>query len=406
MPVLTLPRLLLSLLSWAILAVGAYLLWSWFHGYDVRDAHGVWRHVHGPAWRLVVGAALLAWSFLGRFLVLAIVARGGQDPVLSRAEPRAVVAPDGSRIRVEIAGRADGPTLVLTHGWGLDSTAWSWARRDLGRRFRLVTWDLPGLGRSSRPDDGRYSLDRFADALAAVIEETTDRPAILVGHSIGGMTVQTLFRARPELARSVVAGVVLLNTTYENPLRTMILAPLWLALQRPLLEPMCWLTVWLSPLVWLSNWQSYLSGSAQLAMRLTGFGRYATRGQVDAMARLGAKGNPAVQAKGNLAMFHWQAREVLRSIPVPVLVIAGERDIVTLPEAGEVIAARAPQAELARIEGVGHMGFVERAPDYHARIAAFAERVLLSPADNSQPAADPLGAAPAKRRPPDEYRVH
>lgn len=404
MPILTLPRLLLSILSLAILGGAVYLLWSWQHGYDVRDVQGVWRHVRGPAWRLYAGSALLAWSFLGRFVVLAAMRGSKTEASLERGASQIVVAPDGSRLEVEIFGRADGPTLVFTHGWGLDSTIWAWARRDLSRRFRIVTWDLPGLGRSGRPPDGEFSIDRFADALGTVIEQTSERPVIVVGHSIGGMTTQTLFRARPDLAKTRVAGVVLLNTTYENPLRTMALCKLWLALQRPLLEPICWLTVFLLPIAWLSNWQSYLSGHSQLAMRLAGFGRYATRKQVDATALLATRNSPAVQAKGNLAMFHWQAREVLPSIPVPVLVIAGSRDIVTLPAAAEVIRSRAPQAELVVVDGVGHMGFLERAEDYHGQIDAFAERVFLT-SSYARPA-DRRGSRPISHPPGDEHRIH
>lgn len=398
MPILGLPRLLFSLVSLAILAAAVYLLARWLHGYDVRDAYGVWRHVRGPAWSLYLGCALLAWSFLGRFVILALLPASGDDPALTRAAAHRIAAPDGGELHVEISGRADGPTLVLTHGWGLDSRAWSWARRDLGERFRLVTWDLPGLGRSSRPKDGKLSLERFARALAAVIEHTSDRPVILVGHSIGGMIAQTLFRACPELARTRVAGVVLLNTTYENPLRTMLFNRLWLALQKPVLEPMSWLTVALSPLVWLSNWQSYLSGASQLAMRLAGFGRYARRRQVDAMALLATQNSPAVQAKGNLAMFAWAAREVLPTIPVPMLVVAGEKDIITLPIASEVIVARTPRSELLPVEGVGHMGLLERAAEYDREIGDFAQRVLLSPA-YATPADRPRESGEPRRGP-------
>ena len=71
--------------------------------------------------------------------------------------------------------------------------------------------------------------------------------------------------------------------------------------------------------------------SSQIAMRLVGFGRHATRGQVDLTMRLSAKGSPAVQAKGNLAMLAWKVTESLPGITVPALVLTGDRDIVTPP---------------------------------------------------------------------------
>ncbi len=375
MPIITLPRAILSLVSLAILAGALYLLWSWQDGYYVRDPDGVLRHLHGETWRLYAGLGLLAWSFLGRFVVLLFMRPDRDPPSVERTTARTVVAPDGAALHVETMEVADAPTLVLTHGWGLNSTAWSQTKRAFARRFRLVTWDLPGLGRSKAPPDGKFVIDRFAQGLGAVVAAIGDGPVVLVGHSIGGMTTQTFWRACPEEVKRKVVGVVLVDTTYENPLHTMWLSRLWLALRRPVIEPACWLTVALSPLVWLSSWQSYLSGSSQLAMRLTGFGRHATRGQVDLTARLACKGSPGVQAKGNLAMFRWSAEEVLPAVPVPTLVIAGTQDIVTLPQASQTIAGKIPRARLVPLEGGGHMAFMECAEACNQAIAEFVDDV-------------------------------
>ena len=381
MPVIILPRLLLQLASLALLALAAWLLWTWWEGYDVLDASGrVVDHLHGPNWRLWTGLGLLAWSFGGGRLVVLALIRGGHAPMTARTASHEVVAPDGSKLHVETSGLASGPTIVLTHGWGLNSTAWGDAKQKLGARFRIVAWDLPGLGRSGQPADGAYSLDRFAQALGAVVESAGDGPVLLVGHSIGGMTTQTFWRSASEKARARVAGIVLVDTTHEDPSKTMLLSGLWQVLKAPLIKPLMHMTVLLSPLAWASSWQGYLGGSSQLVMRLTGFGRYATRGQVDLTARLAAKGSPAVQAKGNLAMLNWRVTETLPSIPVPTLVLTGARDIVTLPAASRTIAAAVPDARLVEIEGCGHMGFMEAHDSYNAEIEAFAVSVLRPPA--------------------------
>ena len=380
MPIVIFPRLLLQLASLAVLAAGGYLLWSWAHGYEVADAAGVLHHRHSDAWRLWTGLGLLAWSFgAGRAVVLLLIP-GGHAPMSRRTAGREVVAPDGSRLHVETSGLATGPTVVLTHGWGLNSTAWGDAKQKLGDRYRVVAWDLPGLGKSKGPADGVYTLDRFAQALGAVVESTGAERVLLVGHSIGGMTTQTFFRAASEGARRRVAGAVLVDTTHQDPARTMVLSGLWTALQKPLIEPLMRLAVPLSPLLWLSSWQGYLSGSNQLVMRLTGFGRFATRAQVDLTARLASEGSPAVQAKGNLAMLTWRVTDDLPAVPVPVLVLGGSRDIVTLPRASREIAAAVPGARLLEMEGAGHMGFMEAHDRYDAEIAAFAAEVLRTPA--------------------------
>src|ERR1700712_4884930 len=153
------------------------------------------------------------------------------------------------------------PTLLMTHGWDLDASAWYYQKKNLSERFRLVLWDLPGLGRSSQPADGHYSLERLAQALRAVLSRTGGgRPVLLVGHSIGVMTLLTFCRLFPELLGREVAGIVLVNTTYTQPLNTVSAGRLLRAIQKPILEPLLHLTIWLFPLVWLMNWLSYLSG--------------------------------------------------------------------------------------------------------------------------------------------------
>ena len=376
MPIPMLPRLLLQLLSLALLALGGYLAWSWWRGYDVVRADGAVLHLHAAAWRLWAGVLLCAGSLGGGRLIVLLLIPAGRQPEHGRTEGRTVQAPDGSALHVESFGPTDAPVVVLTHGWGLNATAWGETRKALATRFRVVTWDLPGLGRSKGPTDGVYSIDRFAQALGAVVEAQGAGPVVLVGHSIGGMTTQTFFRAAPAAARRRIAGVALIDTTYEDPTRTMWLSGLWRVLKAPLIKPLLHLTIWLSPLVWLSSWQGYLSGSNHLVMRLTGFGRFATRGQVELTARLACKGSPAVQAKGNLAMLHWSVAETLASIEPPVLVLAGSRDIVTLPNAGRTIASAVQRGRFLEVTSCGHMGFMERTDLYAAAIGDFAEACL------------------------------
>jgi pimeloyl-ACP methyl ester carboxylesterase len=87
---------------------------------------------------------------------------------------RRVARPDGASLHVEEHGPAAGaaPTLLMTHGWDLDATAWYYEKKRLADRFRLVLWDLPGLGLSTQPKDGRYSMEGMARDLRAVLDAT------------------------------------------------------------------------------------------------------------------------------------------------------------------------------------------------------------------------------------------
>lgn len=374
MPLIPLVRLLFGLLSLAILAAAAYLFVTWGRGEIVLDVDEMPRRVRED-WRLWTGLGLLAWSALGKWIVVPLLARPDVEPTRAvRGDGFMTAGHDGASLYVERRGPDDAPVLVLTHGWGLDSTIWTYAKRDLDR-FHLLTWDLPGLGRSRL--GGALSMETLAENLKAVVALAGGRPVVLVGHSIGGMTIQTLARDHPELFAREIAGVVLLNTTFVNPLRTMILSPLMLALRAPVLEPMMHLARWLQPLAWLGAWQGYLSGSAHIANRL-GFGRFVTRSQLEHNTLLATRNPPGVMGRGNLAMFRWTAETALPALTVPTLVIGGDRDIVTKLEASRHIADVAPGARLTVVEGVNHMGLLERADLYNGAIAAFVDGLNLS----------------------------
>jgi pimeloyl-ACP methyl ester carboxylesterase len=364
---------LLAIASLALFAIAGWLLWSWYDADHVAETLGL---SEPSDLRLWWGLPLMAVSLLGRIPVLMLLGRGETTALARRAESVAIPGADGAALNVEMEGAAEGPILLFTHGWGLSARIWAEARADLGARFGLAFWDLPGLGRSGRPTIG-YSLDGFAEDLHAVIDSLPeDRPVILVGHSIGGMTVQTFCAHHPELLNRRVVAIVLENTTHTNPLETMIFPRVFRSLQ-PVIELAGRLDMVFSPLIWVMNWQAWLSGATHVATRVAGFGARPTREQLDRTARLITKNSPAVQARGALAMLPWSVTDSLPRIDVPALVFVGGRDLITRPHAGETIAAALPQARLVRVEDAGHMGPVEQAAFYNEQIGDFAEFVHL-----------------------------
>jgi pimeloyl-ACP methyl ester carboxylesterase len=360
---------LTGLLSFALVGGGARLLWEWYDDRYVNDRH------------LWAGLALLALALLGgplMRLVLPLRPRGAdeEDPISVRAprETRRIDRPDGSELHVEVYGPADAPALVFTHGWGLDGTEWFYAKRHLAGRYQVVTWDLPGLGRSRRPANHDYRLEKLAADLEAVVREVSGGgPVVLVGHSIGGMITLTFCRLFPELlGGGTVCGLALTHTTFTNPVETAKGAGLLRPLQKPLIEPLCHLTVWLSPVVRLMNWLSYANGAAYLNTHWSHFAGRETRGQLDFLTRFSLHASPSVTGRGMLAMMRWDASDVLPRIPIPTLVFTGDEDKATLPEAGRRIADAVPNARLVPLAPVGHAGLIERHREWLDALDAFA----------------------------------
>jgi pimeloyl-ACP methyl ester carboxylesterase len=394
-----------GILGWAILLGGIYCIWKWsqergFHPANARAISEVAPAEDLPErqapverkaddnWPLLAaGIALLAFSGLGMFPVTLLLGRPGgraaHEPQNRKAQW--IERPDGSRLYVQTFGSKDGPTLLFTHGWSLESTVWDELCTRLGNRFRFVVWDLAGLGQSKRPSNGDHSLEKMAEDLAAVVREAGGRDVILIGHSIGGMITQTFCRLHPEELTTRVNGLVLLQTTYTNPLQTALFAPFWRAIEKPILVPMNHMTVWLAPLAWLSNMQGFLNGSLHIMTRIASLSGKQTWGQLHHGAWLAAKAWPAVISRGNLAMVSFNEEETLRKIDVPVLILGGDHDRMTKPSASEHIERLAPRGVLSMIP-CGHLGFWEEEGRIAELIGEFAERYGM--ADRSRSSAD------------------
>ncbi|HYO26494.1 MAG TPA: alpha/beta hydrolase [Lacipirellulaceae bacterium] len=347
MPFTIIRTWIFGLLGIAIVLGAGYLAWDWYR-YD-RDDEQLW-------WALGLGAL----AFLGRFPLMLLMGFGGGPPPLSRVDAKRIRMADGTEIHVNVLKRGRGPSVVLTHGWSLDSSIWGYAQRELPEDCELLAWDLRGLGSSSTSPANDYSLETMAGDLLEVTKLANGRPVVLVGHSIGGMICQTFCRLYPGQLGAPVCGIVLCDTTFTNPLATAIFAPLWRALQKPLIEPLLHLTVWCSPLVRLMNMQSYWNGTTHQTTRLTSFAGKQSWGDIDLVSRLSSFANPAVVARGMLAMLRFDEQATLPRINVPVQVVVGENDRLTRREASETIASRVPGAALTVVDPGGHLALLEQ----------------------------------------------
>ena len=123
-------------------------------------------------------------------------------------------APDTTSLsRRHLAGRT--PTVVLVHGFALTMQSWVLQRRSLMHSgFRVVSYDQRGHGRSGMPDLERCTIAQLGRDLSAVMDATcTTGPVVLVGHSMGGMTVMSYAGQHRELVRDRVLAVALVSTS-------------------------------------------------------------------------------------------------------------------------------------------------------------------------------------------------
>lgn len=113
-------------------------------------------------------------------------------------------APDGARIAWYEAG--DGVPLLLISGQSLDHTAWDAIVPAFSERFRVVSFDHRGVGRSEAGVDESYSTRSFARDAVAVLDAAGIERAHIYGHSMGGRVAQWLAIDHPERVASAILG--------------------------------------------------------------------------------------------------------------------------------------------------------------------------------------------------------
>src|SRR5690349_2234195 len=137
-----------------------------------------------------------------------------------------VSLPDGVRLHVEEYGDPSSPlTVVLLHGWTLDARLWRHQIQDLpvnlGAPVRIIAFDLRGHGHSTACPPHTTTLAQLADDLHAVLQDRVpDGRVVLVGHSMGGMTIMEYAHRHSAEFTDRVAGVVLMCTTAEGTAHT------------------------------------------------------------------------------------------------------------------------------------------------------------------------------------------
>ncbi len=305
----------------------------------------------------------------------------GPDPYVHepfgtlRGAPVAVYTDDGVRLHVEVdePDGGSGPTVIFTHGYALNLDSWHFQRRDLRGRARLVLWDQRSHGRSSRAPDDSVSFERLARDLAQVVEEVVPRgPVVLVGHSMGAMTVMQLAVQRPDLFDDRVAGVALVATSHRE------LATTFLGMPRPvgrlahLAAPLVVSTLARRPHLIehgrqagsdlsyvLTKWYSFDGGGSPSLVRFVAEMIAATPiGVVAAFYPLFADNNQR------------DALPVLRRLPA--LVVAAEQDRLTPAEHSRELAEELPGAEYVEVADAGHMVQLE----HHATVTEGIEKLL------------------------------
>jgi pimeloyl-ACP methyl ester carboxylesterase len=336
----------------------------------------------------VVGGLVLGGAALGFLAERRFVRRRLGPPAAPLAVPlgsiagevTAIEGPEGDRIIVETYGPPDAPQLLLSHGWICTGRVWHEQVARLSDRFRIVTYDQPGHGRTPAPSSGRYDLDLLGDTLARVVQETTrPGPLVVAGHSMGGMAVLNAVRRHPEVLADRLAGVVLMSTTSSAKAEKLTLeigiqaaARLERGIRRvvPTLR---------HPRVLDASHRltAATSDLSYLVTRWTSSGPDADPAVVAFTQQLALDSGPDVVLGLVEAVLGVDEDESLTCLTVPTTIVVGTHDKLTPLDLSRRMAARC-DAELVELPRIGHMCPLEAPEEVTAVLLGHLDRAVSS----------------------------
>ncbi|WP_326699352.1 alpha/beta hydrolase [Streptomyces sp. NBC_01754] len=302
--------------------------------------------------------------------------------------PQGGGAGSGSRRRRLFGRKVPGPvTVVFSHGYCLSQDSWHFQRAALRGLVRTVHWDQRSHGRSGRgraqAEGVPLGIDQLGRDLKAVIDAAApEGPLVLAGHSMGGMTMMALADRYPELVRDRVAAVAFVGTSSGklgevnfglpvagvNAVRRVLPGVLRaLGSQTELVERGRRATTDLfAGLV-----KRYSFGSRDVDPAVSRFAeRLIEATPIDVVAEF----YPAFTEHDKSA-----ALPAFRD--VPVLILAGDKDLVTPSTHSEAIADRLPDAELVIVPDAGHLVMLEHPQTVTDRLADLLVRIGAVPGE-------------------------
>ncbi|TAK10968.1 MAG: alpha/beta fold hydrolase [Anaerolineae bacterium] len=274
---------------------------------------------------------------------------------------------NGQELHTVEEGNPNRQKAILIHGWSSSSFALSPISALLSQRFHCISVDLPGYG-NSPPMKDRVTIQAYAELLADFIEQHSDGPVVLIGHSMGGMTSINLALTHPIL----VQRMVLISPTITGRLSTMInttISPITLMERFGLGQFI------------ISAVESLFVGITDRLMRPISFADRSGITQSD-YARLRADarrpGQGRTRAECYYAMRDNDLSERLGQVETPALVIWGAEDnTVPLRDAG-VVADLWPNADLRLLPKAGHWPHFEAPEATRRAVASYLGLPLLS----------------------------
>ena len=302
-----------------------------------------------------------------------------------------VLTGDGVPLYYEDNGPLDASvTVVAVHGFCLNRDDFLFQRRAVvdtyGTQARFIGYDHRSHGRSGRGSSQTATIDQLGEDLATVLTELVPSGRIvLIGHSMGGMTIMALADRHPDLfaADGRISGVILLDTSTGRMGEVTLGLPAILARGGVVLPTV--MKGMQRQKVIVEKGRSQAGDIMWVFIRRVAFGGPVEPGLVEFVAQMIAATPVDVIADFYPALINHDKLRALGTLrDTDVVIICGEKDVITPPEHSQTMAENLPNAQLVLIPDAGHQAMMER-PE-------LVNGPLLNLVDSA------LSAAPLRRR--------
>jgi pimeloyl-ACP methyl ester carboxylesterase len=256
-----------------------------------------------------------------------------------RGEEKAAVMPQirikGKSIAYDEAG--SGKSVVFVHGACENSSFWN-HQKALSDRYRIITMDLPGHGRSE-PLEGEILVRHYSEVVSEFIARTCPEKAVLVGHSMGG-------------------AIALMNVIeHGQNLRGAVIVSAGAKLG-----------------VLPSIREGLRARFEETVKSVVGPRQFSSKTNLDTIRFVT---NEILKCKSSVAAADYDAcnsfdvRQKIRSINIPILIIAGEEDKMTPVPWSMYLKENIPKAKIVVLQDASHLPMIERPSDFNRHLNEF-----------------------------------
>jgi pimeloyl-ACP methyl ester carboxylesterase len=293
-------------------------------------------------------------------------------------------ASDGISLYYEQDGPRDAPlTVVFVHGFCLNRDDFLFQRKAMREQFagrvRLISYDQRSHGKSERCAAEHASIDQLGADLQVLLDALAPTGRlVLVGHSMGGMSILALAEAHPELfgPEGRVSGVLLISTSTGKLATVTLGLPAALAKLRGPVLPVLLRGASRRPNL-VERGRARTSDLSWLYLKRFAFGSDVDPGLVEFLSNLIAQTRIDVIADFYATLMDHDKLAALDTLrDTPVTVVCGDRDLLTPIDHSRTIADALPHSKLVVVHRAGHQVLMERPDEVNPALAGLVERGL------------------------------